>query len=142
MQESPDARAALLRFYDAFTSASPGDEALFDRVFAASDDLLVVGTAFHEWVEDRSQGQRAWGSEGVGIEPGDPVAWESGDVAWAVDRPAFVAGDRRVPIRLTAVMVREDGDWKIQHGHFSIGVPDEIGFASAEAWSEVTPPPH
>lgn len=32
MRESPDARDALLRFYVAFTEATPGDMELFDRV--------------------------------------------------------------------------------------------------------------
>jgi hypothetical protein len=45
----------------------------------------------------------------------------------------------RVPIRLTAVLLKEDGAWKIQHGHFSVGVPDEIGFENAAAWSEAVP---
>jgi hypothetical protein len=139
MQQSSAARDALLRFYEAFTEASPGDMELFAEVFSGEDELLVVGTAYHEWVDDHERAEQSWGMEGVGIEPGDPVAWEEGDVAWAVDRPAFVAGDIRVPIRLTAVMLKEDGAWKIQHGHFSIGVPDEIGFSSAAEWSEATP---
>jgi hypothetical protein len=139
MRESPGARAALLRFYEAFTEAAPGDTELFDRSFTSSEDLLIIGSAFHEWVDSRERGKEAWGMEGIALEPGDPVAWEDGDVAWAADRPAFVAGDLRAPIRLTAVLLREDGDWKLQHGHFSIGVPDEIGFASADEWSRTGP---
>jgi hypothetical protein len=56
-----------------------------------------------------------------------------------VDRASFVAGDMRAPIRLTAVMLREDDRWKIQHAHFSIGVPDDIGFVQAEEWSHSAP---
>jgi hypothetical protein len=136
MRESPAAREALLRFYEAFTTAGPGDIGLYDQVFTGREDLLVLGTAYHEWVAGRENGKSAWGMEGIGLEPGDPVAWESGDVAWAVDRPAFVAGEMRAPIRLSAVLLNEDGAWKIQHAHFSIGVPDEIGFESAAGWSE------
>lgn len=132
MQASPSARDALIRFYQAFSDATPGALELFDRSFTRRDDLLIVGSAFHEWVDSRERGKAAWGMEGVA---GDPVAWEQGDVAWAADRPSFAVGDTRAPIRLTAVMLKEDGDWKIQHGHFSIGVPDEIGFASAHEWS-------
>jgi hypothetical protein len=139
MRESPEARAALLRFYEAFTEANPGDMERFDRVFSRDDGLLVVGTAYHEWVDSRERGKQAWGMEGVALEAGDPVAWEEGNVAWAVDRPAFVVGDMRAPIRLTAVMLREDGDWKIQHGHFSVGVPDEVAFESAAEWSRAMP---
>lgn len=138
MQESPSARDALIRFYQAFSDATPGALELFDRSFTQREDLLIVGSAFHEWVDSRERGKEAWGMEGVALEPGDPVAWEEGDIAWAADRPSFVVGDMRAPIRLTAVMLREGGDWKIQHGHFSIGVPDEVGFASAREWSTAT----
>ena len=139
MQASPKARKALLDFYDAFSEASPGDTELFDRSFSGHDELLVIGTAFHEWVDDRERGKQAWGTEGVILEAGDPVAWEDGDVAWAADRPVFVVGAMRAPIRLTVVMLREGEAWKIQHGHFSIGVPDELGFANAAEWSTLGP---
>jgi hypothetical protein len=139
MRESHEAREALLGFYEAFTNATPGDLELYDMVFTGHEDLLIVGTAYHEWVAGRETGKQAWGMEGIGLEPGDPVAWESGEVAWAVDRPAFVAGEARVPIRLTAVFLREDGAWKIQHGHFSVGVPDEVGFEHAVEWSQASP---
>lgn len=139
MDDSPGAKAALVRFYRAFSDATPGALELFDRSFTRREDLLIVGSAFHEWVDSRERGKQAWGMEGVALEPGEPLAWEHGDVAWAVDRPSFVVGDMRAPIRLTAVMLREEGDWKIQHGHFSIGVPDEIGFANALEWSTAAP---
>jgi len=139
VHESPGARGALLRFYEAFSEATPGDMERFDRVFTREEDLLVVGTAYHEWVDGREQGKQAWGMEGVALEAGSPVAWEEGDLAWAADRPAFVVGDMRAPIRLTVVMLKEDGDWKIQHGHFSVGVPDEIAFENATEWSTSTP---
>jgi len=32
---------------------------------------------------------------------------------------------RRVPVRLTAVLHQEDGDWKAVQSHASIGVPNE-----------------
>ena len=139
MRESPEAKEALLRFYDAFTEATPGDMELFDRVFTREEGLLITGTAYHEWVDSREHGKEAWGMEGVALEPGDPVAWEEGDVAWAADRPFFAIGDMRAPIRLSVVMLKEDGAWKIQHGHFSVGVPDEVAFESADEWSTSTP---
>ena len=139
MRASPEARAALLRFYEAFTEATPGDMERFDRVFTREEGLLIVGSAFHEWVDSRDKGKLAWGMEGVALEPGDPVAWEEGNVAWAADRPAFVVGGMRAPIRLTAVMLKEDGGWKIQHGHFSVGVPDEVAFENAAEWSTSAP---
>jgi hypothetical protein len=47
-------------------------------------------------------------------------------VGWGVDNPSFVLPDARyLPTRLTAVLHHEDGEWKIVHLHFSVGVPDE-----------------
>jgi hypothetical protein len=31
----------------------------FDRVFTREEDLLVVGTAYHEWVDGRERGKQA-----------------------------------------------------------------------------------
>src|SRR3990172_9594229 len=102
MQESADAKAALLRFYETFTVAAPGDMESFDRAFSREESLLIIGSAFHEW-----------GMEGVGIEPGDPVGWEQGSVAWAADRPSFVFGEVRIPIRILAVMLKEQDEYRI-----------------------------
>jgi hypothetical protein len=139
MQQSARAREALLRFYEAFTEAVPGDMASFDRVFTREQDLLVVGTAAHEWVAGRDTGTKAWGMEGIGLEPGDPVGWEEGSVAWAADRPSFVFGETRMPIRILAVMLEEDGELKVASAHFSVGVPDEVAVEKAAEWSVVTP---
>jgi hypothetical protein len=139
MQESPAARDALLRFYDAFTAAVPGAMESFDRVFTREDDLMIIGTAYHEWVEGRETGKTAWGAEGIGIEAGDPVAWEQDSVAWAADRPSFVMGETRLPIRILAVLLRENDDWKIVNAHFSVGIPDEAAAEKAVEWSQAAP---
>ena len=139
MQESPGAREALLRFYDAFTEAVPGDMESFDRVFSGEEELLVIGSAYHEWVDSRETGKKAWGMEGILLEAGYPVGWEQGSVAWAADKPSFVFGDVRLPIRILAVMLKEDGEYKIVTAHFSVGVPDDVGAENALKWSEATP---
>lgn len=63
---------------------------------------------------------------GTRLEGADPRAYEEGSLGWAVDEPRFVFPDgSRLPARLTGVLRREDGDWKVVHPHFSVGVPDE-----------------
>jgi ketosteroid isomerase-like protein len=48
-----------------------------------------------------------------------------GDVAWAEGRGRFTrAGGGERPVRMTGVLVREDGQWKVVQSHASIGVPD------------------
>jgi len=36
-------------------------------------------------------------------------------------------------------VLKEDGAWKIQHGHFWIGVPDDVAFENAAGRSTSTP---
>ena len=139
MQESADAKAALLRFYETFTVAVPGDMESFNRAFSREESLLIIGSAFHEWVDSRERGKQAWGMEGVGIEPGDPVGWEQGSVAWAADRPSFIFGEVRIPIRILAVMLKEQDEYRIVTAHFSVGVPDEVAGKNAVEWSVAAP---
>ncbi|MBV8219709.1 MAG: nuclear transport factor 2 family protein [Solirubrobacterales bacterium] len=51
----------------------------------------------------------------------------SGDVAWAVGTARFVvrSSGKQTPFRWTVVCVREGDQWKLAHGHASIGVPNE-----------------
>jgi hypothetical protein len=139
MQESAGAREALLRFYEAFTEAVSGDMDTFNRVFSREQDLLIIGSAAHEWVDSREKGKQAWGMEGIGLEAGDPCGWEQASVAWAADRPSFVFGDVRMPIRILAVMLKDDGGYKIVTAHFSVGVPDEVAVENAAEWAAATP---
>lgn len=53
-------------------------------------------------------------------------AYAEGPLGWAVDEPEFVFPDgSRLATRLTAGLREEDGDWKVVHLYFSVGVPDE-----------------
>jgi hypothetical protein len=109
---------------------------LFDRVF--SESKTIVGTAYHEWIDSRELGKQAWGMEGVALAPGDPVAWEEGDVAWAVDRPAL--SSVTCAHRFASGRAAEGGRrLEDPPGHFSVGVPDEVGFEKAAEWSQATP---
>lgn len=122
MRESADVRAALLRFYERRSAA---DGHAFDEV-VSPELVLTVGTGPGERFADREQIKGHFATPGVRIDPGDPVAYEEGDVGWAFDVPTMsfppVEG---VPVRLSAVFHRRDGAWKVVHLHFSVAVPDE-----------------
>jgi hypothetical protein len=63
---------------------------------------------------------------GVKFIPGDPVAYQQGEVGWAIDhRMRFRVGEQEGPFRMTVVYRQEDGIWKMVHFHSSIGVPNE-----------------
>ena len=55
----------------------------------------------------------------------DVVGYEEGDIGWAAMRGTFIEGESRVPFRGTAVMRREDGEWRMVQAHASIGVPND-----------------
>ena len=60
--------------------------------------------------------------------PRNPKAFTEGTVGWAADRPTFVVGGKEIPLRLTLVLHREGGEWKVVQLHSSIGVPNEEAF--------------
>jgi hypothetical protein len=57
-------------------------------------------------------------------------AYREGNVGWSIDRDALfrLADGTEVPFRNTCVFVEEDGEWKLIHGHTSIGVRNEEMF--------------
>jgi hypothetical protein len=51
-----------------------------------------------------------------------------GDTGWADCVGRLVAGVEAVPVRITSVLLRAAGQWKIIQTHISIGVPNEHMF--------------
>ena len=48
-----------------------------------------------------------------------------GDIAWVEGRGRFTRADgAERPVRMTCVLVREDGRWTVAQSHASIGVPN------------------
>jgi hypothetical protein len=132
MQQSGDVREAMLRFCDRL---SAGDVASFDEL-VSREAALIIGTAPGEWVDDRERMKFGFEAEGVRLEPDDPLGYEEGSMGWVVDQPTFVFPDgSAIQTRLTAVMRREDGRWKLVHAHFSVGVPDEEVVDLQRRWS-------
>ena len=126
MEPSTRARDAFVRFCDRL---SAGDVAAFDDV-VATDAKLVIGTAPGEWVEDRDRMRFGFETEGVRLEPDAPQGYEEGSMAWVVDQPTFgFPDDSSIKVRCTAVLRREDEQWRIVHAHFSVGVPDDQAVA-------------
>ena len=127
MQSSGGVTRAIMRYYE---SAS-GDVAAFDRVLTGQPTAIVTGTGPGEGTEGRDRWLAAFGHlvealPGLRIEPTDLRGWEEGALGWAVDEPTWVFPDgSAMKTRLTAVTRLEEGEWKLVHAHFSVGVPDE-----------------
>lgn len=93
--------------------------------------VLSIGSDASEWAEGYDEIMRLFrestpeGELGVRVGLDDVKAFREGSVGWAAGHGYFEVGGKRVPVRLTAVLHEEDGDWKAVQSHASIGVPNE-----------------
>jgi len=126
MEQSPELKALMLRFYEA---VSRGDAAFMERFLSKHGDVLVIGTDPNEWWADPTtitQTLQAQAQAGIQAVAGDLHAYREGSVGWVADRAKFVLPDgTEAPFRWTAVFHQEDGEWKLVQGHASVGVPNE-----------------
>jgi ketosteroid isomerase-like protein len=105
-----------------------GDAARLRSMFSARSDTVHIGTDAEEW-ETSSQVAAAVAAGGGGddiraVADGFDVHIQ-GDVAWGEGRGRFTrAGGGERPVRMTCVLVREHGQWKVAQSHASIGVPN------------------
>jgi ketosteroid isomerase-like protein len=134
MQQSAGVKQAILRCYEVF---SAGDLEGSVKLLTREEGAVVIGTDPQEWADSRAEFiafLEAQMTEGqtVRMEAGeDPRCFEEGTVGWVADRPTFVLGDgTTVPSRMTTVMRQEDGEWKLVHAHWSLGVPNREAFGS------------
>ena len=128
MESSAEVAAGLAAFYDAFNTHDA--ERFADRI-AEGDGVSVVGSAPGEGHDSRDDWISTYAGGiaemGVRLEAGaSPLGFRGGDVGYVRDDPAFVLPDgSRLPTRLTAILAEQDGEWRMVHAHFSVGVPDE-----------------
>jgi len=93
--------------------------------------VLSIGSDASEWAEGYDEIMRLLrestpeGELGVRVGLDDVKGFREGSVGWAAGHGYFEMEGRRVPVRLTAVLHQEDGDWKAVQSHASIGVTNE-----------------
>jgi ketosteroid isomerase-like protein len=128
MDQSAELRDVMTRFYDALSS---GDLSFFDRHFSQSETVRGIGTDPDEWWQGADV-VRVWKEQlaamggSMPLVPGDLEAYAEGSVGWVADRAALKLPDgNEVPLRVTVVFHKEDGEWKLVQSHASIGVPNE-----------------
>ena len=110
---------------------SNGDHSFFERHFSQKDGVIAIGTDPAEWWVGyptitkvfTAQLEEAGGFE---ILPDAPQAYQDGSIGWLAGQPTLKLPDGvDMPVRLTAVLQKEQDGWKIVQWHFSIGVPNE-----------------
>jgi ketosteroid isomerase-like protein len=99
--------------------------------YTSREDCVVgIGSDAGEWTEGHDEFMtlmRASVPDGelhMRATLDDVKGFREADVGWAAGRGSFAVGDQRVGVRLTAVLHRETGDWKVVQTHASIGVPN------------------
>jgi ketosteroid isomerase-like protein len=110
---------------------SNSDGAYIRELVAEGDDVLIVGTDDIEWWRGQD-GPRIWATQveelrGMRIESSDLSAEVDGDVGWtsARLRVTLPDGSTAPPVRMTTVLRRDDGTWRLVMSHASFGAPND-----------------
>lgn len=128
MDQSTELRDVVLRSYEAFANA---DTSFFEGFVSRREGVLIIGTDPSEWWLGHDTISRVYKVQlqemrGITFVGGDPQAYTDDNVGWVVDHPRLRLPDgTEIPFRSTSVFVREDGEWKLVQGHYSVGVPNE-----------------
>lgn len=105
-----------------------GDAPRLRSMLSERPDAVHIGTDAEEWWTSKQVSDvtaAASGGDDIRVVADDIDIHVQGDVAWAEGRGRFMrAGGGERPVRMTAVLVREDGQWKQVQSHASIGVPN------------------
>lgn len=132
MERSAEVAAGWKRFCDGITQGRVED---FDDI-VSQQAAIVIGTAPGEIVTERAAMRFGFETEGVTLEPGDVRGFEEGSLGWAVDEPRFGFPDGRAfGCRVTSVLRKEEGTWRLVHAHFSVGVPDDEVVELQSGWN-------
>ena len=132
MQSDAELKNVTLRFYEAL---SGGDDAAIERLISHQTGVLVIGTDPDEWWADYATIVQMFKAQmdemggGFPILAGDIQAYRDGNVGWVADRPALKLPDgNTMRFRMTAVLHREEGEWKFVQWHVSLGVSNQEAF--------------
>lgn len=127
MNASPELKDLTQRLYQALASA---DHSFVERHLARDEGVLMIGTDPQEWWMGNERASRLLRTQleemgGFPIKAGDVQAYEEGSVGWAADQPRIALPDGELPLRLTLVFHREDGEWKVVQWHASLSVANQ-----------------
>jgi ketosteroid isomerase-like protein len=128
-EPSVEVKELMTRFYEA---ASKGDFESLNGLVSRRTGIVWIGTDSNEWWESPEAVFQAWQAQTAALNGPAPItsgnltAYQRGEVAWVSDRPTFHLPDgRSLPLRLTAVWMREPEGWRVVQVHMSLGVANE-----------------
>jgi hypothetical protein len=137
MAPSSEITATMHEFYRRML-AGEGDAA--NDLISRDPALVFIGSA-GEWIDDQEALRAGKQEAGEGLAAGpDPRAWARGDVGYYVDRPTWLFADgSKAEMRLSAVLQREAGGWRIVQVHQSVAVPDDQCVMLQKRWKYGVP---
>jgi uncharacterized protein (TIGR02246 family) len=124
-----EVRAALDEVLDA---QNAGDAGRLRSMLSERPDAVHIGTDASEWWTSKQilDAMAAAGDDDIQVVADDIDIHVLGDVAWAEGHGRFTnPGGRERPVRMTSVLVREEGRWRVVQSHASIAVPNADIFA-------------
>lgn len=105
-----------------------GDAPRLRSMLSERPDAVHIGTDAEEWWTSKQvldATAAASGGDDIRAVADDIDIHVQGDIAWVEGRVRFTrAGGGERPVRMTGVLAREDGQWKVVQSHASIGVPN------------------
>lgn len=115
-------------FHQLLEAQNAGNAERVRSMLSERPDAVHIGTDAGEWWTSKQVADAvaaAPGGDDIQAVADDIDIHIQGDVAWAEGRARFTnaSGGER-PVRMTGVLVREDGQWKVAQSHASIGVPN------------------
>jgi ketosteroid isomerase-like protein len=128
MTTSEDFDAVIERYHQAAGAFVKGNNETYKALFSQSEDVTVANPFFpatRGWkdVEDRMDRAAARWSEGEVIGFENIIKYVSGDLGYILEIERFhakIGGSQQagpIALRVTSILRREDGEWKIVHRH-------------------------
>lgn len=130
VERAPEIEQRLREGTEAFRRR---DREFFERFTSRHESAMTVGSDADEVARGHDQIVRIMSmemdqrsSEYPRLELGKVEAWREGDIGWATSLGEFqLSGEAAIPARTSAVLHREDGEWKMLNWCFSLAVPNE-----------------
>lgn len=132
--EQDDVSRTIARFLSGFER---GDAQVLLDTISRGPDTVIIGTDLNEYwtsftqleepfklmAHDIVNAKYRWHNQGPNVFVRGSFAWAHGSVTLEYGEPANLTS---ADMRTTFVLHKNDGVWRIEHGHFSRGIQSNV----------------